>query len=189
MLLQPMLQRLKGAQDIQQALDVGMHDLMSLLGAERGNIQLLGRNGEFVVVAQHGLTARFLQAFRRVSSESTSICGRAAAAGELVFVADVSEDAGFAPHLPVARSEGISSVLSCPLMTLTDDWVGVASTHFALRANPTPLELQSVSDYGEALAQALDRFLPRQGRAEAVEAMADALMERVAGTAAPSLRS
>jgi len=180
-----MLQRLKSARDIQQALQVGMHDLMSLLGAERGNIQLLGHDGELVVVAQHGFTRRFLDVFRRVSSASTSVCGRAAAAGQLVFVQDVAEDAGFAPYLPVARSEGITSILSCPLTAPGGRWVGVASAHFALRASPTPLELQSVTEYGEALARALDLFLPRHQRAGAVEAMADALRDGVAPTTAP----
>jgi len=177
-----MLQRLKSARDIQQALQVGMHDLMSLLGAERGNIQLLGHQDELVVVAQHGFTAHFLDVFRRVSSASTSVCGRAAAAGQLVFVQDVAEDAGFAPYLPVARSEGITSILSCPLAAADGRWVGVASAHFGLRASPTPLELQSVAEYGEALARALDHFLPRHARADAVEAMAAALREGIAVT-------
>jgi GAF domain-containing protein len=185
MLLSPMLQRLKNARDLQEVLHVGMHDLMSLLGAERGNVQLVGRDGELVVVAQHGLTARFLDAFRRVSTTSASVCGRAAAAGELVFVADVAEDAGFGQYLPVAHSEGITSILSCPLTTANDEWVGVVSAHFALRADPTPLERQSVGEYGEALARTVDHFLPRHGRVDAVEAMADALRGRIAATSAP----
>lgn len=173
-----MLQRLQNAQDIHQVLLVGMHDLMSLLGAERGNIQLFGRASELVVVAQYGLTARFLGAFRRVSAESTSVCGRAAAARAVVFVPDVSDDATFVEHLPVARGEGITSILSCPLTTLAGDCIGMVSAHFAARANPTPLELAAVAQYGEALGQAVDHFLPRQGRVESVERMADDLVER-----------
>ena len=177
-----MLQRLKNARDLHEALHVGMHDLMSLLGAERGNVQLVGRDDELVVVAQHGLTTRFLDAFRRVSTTSASVCGRAAAAGELVFVADVAEDAQFGPHLSVTRSEGITSILSCPLTTADDEWVGMVSAHFALRADPTPLERQSVAEYGEALARTVDQLLPRRGRVEAVEAMAEALRESIGAT-------
>lgn len=172
-----MLLRLKSAQDLQQVLHVGMHNLMSLLGAERGNIQLVGRNRELVVVAQYGFTPRFLEEFRRVSAASASICGRAAAARELIFVPDIAADAGFAPHLAVARDEGITSVLSCPLTASHDHWIGMVSVHFALRANPTPLELASARTYGEALACAVDRLLPAQDRVEAVEAMAEALLQ------------
>lgn len=161
---------------------MGMHDLMSLLGAERGNIQLVGRDRELVVVVQHGLSTRFLDAFRRVSAASASVCGRAAATGELVFVPDIAEDTHFGPYVPVARSEGITSILSCPLTTADGEWVGVASAHFALRADPTPLERQSVGEYGEALARAVDQFLPRRGRVDAVEAMAEALRESIAAT-------
>lgn len=185
MLLSPMLHRLKSARDLHEALHVGLHDLMSLLGAERGNVQLIGRDGELVVVAQHGLTARFLDAFRRVSTTSASVCGRAAAAGELVFVADVAEDASFRQYLPVAHSEGITSILSCPLTTASAEWVGVVSAHFALRADPTPLERHSVGEYGAALARTVDQFLPRQGRADVVEAMAEALRESITAAPAP----
>ncbi len=172
-----MLQRLTKAQDIHEVLRVGLLDLMSFLGADRGNVQLLGRAGELVVVAQHGLSAHFLEAFRRVSVESPSVCGRAAAARAPVFVPEVSEDAIFAPHLPVARNDGITSILSCPLTTPDNTWIGVISAHFALRAHPTPLELQSAGEYGQALAEAVDQFLPRSERVETVEAMADDLME------------
>jgi hypothetical protein len=57
-----------------------------------------------------------------------------------------------------------------------DNWIGMVSVHFALRANPTPLELESARTYGETLACAVDRLLPGQDRVEAVEAMAEALL-------------
>ena len=44
------------------------------------------------------------------------------------------------------------------------------------------LERQSVGEYGEALARAVDQFLPRRGRVDAVEAMAEALRESIAAT-------
>ena len=181
-----MLQRLMKAQDVHEVLRVGLLDLMSFLGADRGNVQLLGYAGELVVVAQHGLSAHFLEAFRRVSVESPSICGRAAATRALVFVPEVSEDAAFVSHLPVARNEGITSILSCPLTTPDNNWIGVISAHFALQAHPTPLELQSAGEYGQALAEAVDRFLPRSQRVETVEAMADDLMETIEGAPLPA---
>ena len=172
-----MLQRLRSAQDIHEVLHVGMHDFMSLLGAERGNIQALGRSEELVIIAQHGLRTSFLEAFRRVSIESTSVCGRAAASRALVFVPDVSQDEAFGPHLAATRSEEITSILSCPLMTPATGWIGMVSAHFSQRANPTPLEMASAVEYGKALALALDSFLSCPGRVESVEAMAGALLE------------
>ena len=176
-----MLQRLQSTRNLGEALHVGMHDFMSLLGAERGNVQALGQCQDLLIIAQQGLGSSFLEAFRRVSAESTSVCGRAAALGDLVFVPDVTQDEAFGPHLGATRSEGITSILSCPLMTLATGPIGMVSAHFAQRANPTPLEMASAAEYGKALALALDRFLPSEGRIELVEAMASALLES-AGT-------
>lgn len=183
-----MLERLKGARNIHQVLQVGMHDLMSFLGAERGNIQMLGHSADLVVIAQHGLTPVFLEAFRRVSSGSASICARAAQNKTLVFVPDVSADQDFAPYLPIVQGEGILSILSFPLVTTAGDWIGMASAHFAQQANPTALELASVVQYGAELANAIHLHLPGQDRQEVIEAMAADLAARHSGHLQPCAR-
>ena len=160
MLVQPMLQRLQAAHDLHESLQVALADVVALLGAERGNIQLMDRQEQLVIVRQSGLCAAFLRAFARVPLDSGSVCGRAAQARKTVVVADVEMDEAFRPFREIARLVPFRSVLSSPLLAGDGNCVGMVSVHFANRFAPSTLDLQSLERYCRELAAVL---LERRG--------------------------
>ena len=65
-----------------ETLEGGLEEMLSavleLLGADKGNVQLLQPDGEtLVIVAQRGFEQEYLDRFRAVSSTDGSACGRA----------------------------------------------------------------------------------------------------------------
>jgi GAF domain-containing protein len=163
MLVQPMLQRLRAARDLQESLQVALADVVALHGAERGHIQLLDRQGQLAIVKQSGLPQAFLRAFERVALDKGTVCGRAALARKTVFVPDVEKDEAFRPFREAARAVPFRSVLASPLMAGPGACIGIVSVHFANRFMPSTLELQSLERYCRQLAGVL---LERGGHAE-----------------------
>ena len=67
-MLSSLTKRLYATPTFQDAITTILDDVIALLGAEYGNVQLpIGK--ELVIVAQRGLTGPFLKAFRRVKKE------------------------------------------------------------------------------------------------------------------------
>jgi GAF domain-containing protein len=179
MLLQPMLQRLAAARGLREILGVALHDVIALLGAERGDVQFVGTDGALVLVAQHNLPEGFLRALARVEPDAGTVCARARAAREVVFVRDVGRDPPFAPYVALAKAVPFTSVLSLPLLAARQRCIGVLSV---LSANfePTPLELESIRGYAGELVQAILRVA---GECE-LPALADSLCRQVLADAA-----
>ena len=173
-----MLSRLAAARGLEQTLLVGLRDVMSLHGAEMGNIQLVGEGGQLVIVAARGLTRAFLTTFERVTLDSGTVCGRAAKAGKPVFVKDVSVDADFAPYREFAATVPFRSVLSCPLISADAQFIGAVSVHSANLFAPTTLELQSAEMYGRHLADAIATWMPAQNRRGVAEHLSKALLDQ-----------
>lgn len=146
MLIQPMLQRLHAARDLEATLRAALADAVALHGAERGMIQLFDREGQLVPVQHTGLSRAFLDFFRRVAVTSGAVCARATVLGRTVFVRDVEQDPDFGPFLPVARAVPFRSVISSPL-TLGKACIGAVTVHFANPVTPSPLELHSLEVY------------------------------------------
>ena len=170
MLIAPMLQRLRAADTLEQALAVALADVVALHGAERGNIQLFNERGQLLLVQQTGFCAEFLRTFARLEPGPGSVCSRAAARGEIVHVPDVQVDPEFEPYRALARAVPFRSVLSAPLLSSGDVFVGIVSVHFANAFTPSALELESLSTYCGRLTDSLcSRTPPAELRARAEE--------------------
>ena len=103
---------------------------LALLGAERGNVQLLDpATGSLTIAAQCGFRAEFLEYFA-VVNDARSACGRAARGGIPVLITDVTTDPAFAPHREAAAAAGFRAVQSTPLIDATGTLLGVLSTHY-----------------------------------------------------------
>lgn len=89
MLLAPMLSRLTDANALGGKIEACLRDVIALHGAEMGNVQFPGSDGQLVIVAAQGLGPAFLKVFERVALDAGTVCGRAARSGKPVFVADV----------------------------------------------------------------------------------------------------
>jgi hypothetical protein len=77
MLASQMTQRLILSTTFEEAVHIVLDDVIALLGAEYGNVQL-SIGDELVIAAQRGLSADFLKTFRRVKKDDGSACGRVA---------------------------------------------------------------------------------------------------------------
>jgi GAF domain-containing protein len=172
MLIEPMLSRLDAAQDLRESFKVALDNVVALHGAEKGNIQLFDAQGHLVMVAQTGLSRRFLKAFERVALDAGTVCSRAAARRAIVFVDDVERDEGLAPYAALARSVPFRAVLSAPLITTAGRCIGVVSAHFANTFSPTALELESLESYCRQVADAIVHRLRDSDWTQAAEQLA-----------------
>src|SRR5437016_4829661 len=88
--------RLRAKKTFEAAVEEILDDVIALHGAEFGDVQLpIG--DELVIVAQRGLTMRFLKAFERVNTSNGCACGRPLRSGEPVVIRDVQEELTYEP--------------------------------------------------------------------------------------------
>jgi GAF domain-containing protein len=156
--LLPLSKRLYAARTFEEAVDTILDDTIALLGAEYGNVQLpIG--DALAIVAQRGLSAPFLKAFRRVSKNDDCACGRALRFRKTVVVTDVEKDADFAAFLNDAREAGFRAVQSTPFFTSDGLLLGMVSTHFASVHEPTAIELETLQSYSIVASEHAYRLL------------------------------
>ena len=151
--------RLWHARSLPQGLQEMLAATIELLGADKGNVQLLdAEQGVLRIVAQQGFAPEFLDFFRAVSAKDDSACGRALRAGRPVAIEDVAAEPSYAPFLAIARSAGYRAVISMPLIGYGDRPLGVLSAHFAQRHRPTAFELEQLSLYAQLAAAFIERW-------------------------------
>lgn len=151
-MLSSLSKRLRAAETFEVAIATILDDMIALLGAEYGNVQLPIRD-ELAIVAQRGLTEPFLRTFKRVKKEDGSACGRALRLRRTVVISDVEKDAEFATFLRDAKTAGFRAVQSTPFFTSDGLLLGIVSTHFANVHEPTPIELKTMQTYSVVAAE------------------------------------
>jgi two-component system, sensor histidine kinase len=147
MLMRSMIARVSSAASFEDAIQIILNDVIGLHGSEFGNLQLAG-GGDLVIVAQRGFLPPFLNAFRRVRKDDDSACGRAIRQGRQIVIHDVQADEAYAPFRKIAAEAGYRAVQSTPLITSIGTLIGVVSTHFTTPHTPTPIEMQTIKEYG-----------------------------------------
>jgi len=173
-MLSGLRKRLHASRTFVETIETILDDTISLHGAEYGNVQLpIG--DELVIVAQRGLAAPFLKAFRRVTKDDGCACGRALRLRRTVVVSDVEDDAGFTKFLKDARAAGFRAVQSTPLFTSDGLLLGIVSTHFANVHEPTPIELKTLQSYSAIAAEHAYRLLGNAMLADKAKQMHTAL--------------
>lgn len=155
MLLQPMLARLPRAGSARALLDSAVREVVALHGAHMGMAQMPAFCGDLVMVAQVNVPKRSLAGFARTSTAAGTVCGRAATARAIVYVAEVADDPEFAPFRAFAQSVPFTSVLSAPLIASDGDALGVVSVHSKRKFVPTGLELAALNEFTRAVADRL----------------------------------
>jgi GAF domain-containing protein len=144
--LQQLNQRLKASGTFETAVTTILADLVALHGAEFGNVQLAA-GAKLIIVAEHGLRAPFLSAFREVQTTDGCACGRAWQTGNPIIVANVDLDEPYAPFRDIAKEAGYRAVQSTPLITSDGQRLGMASTLFANPYVPTEIEMAVCKAY------------------------------------------
>lgn len=180
MLASQMTQRLFLSKTFERAVHTILDDVIALLGAEYGNVQVAAVD-ELLIVAQRGLSADFLKTFRRVKKEDGSACGRALRLGETVIIPDVESDPEFAAFRPDAMKAGFRSVQSTPFITKDGNVLGMVSTHFAHAHEPTPLEMLTPKKYSVVAAEYLNKLLGDAPLATKAAQMSEELYARTLG--------
>jgi hypothetical protein len=141
------------------ALDQVLEFALTLLHAERGNIQLADpATGVLRIAAQRGFSQEFVEYFAAVTDDR-SACGRAAQHLAQVIITDVTTDPGFVPHRDIALASGFRAVQSTPLVNRAGHLVGVLSTHYPQPTTPPRRALQSLSRFGALAGESLSAHL------------------------------
>jgi GAF domain-containing protein len=141
------------------ALDQVLEFALTLLHAERGNIQLADpATGVLRIAAQRGFGTEFMEYFAAVTDDG-SACGRAAKQHAQVVITDVTTDPGFAPHRDIALASGFRAVQSTPLVNRAGHLVGMLSTHYPRPTTPPRRDLQIVSRFGALAGESLSMLL------------------------------
>ena len=157
-MLQQMNQRLQAAVPFEASISTILADVVALHGAQFGNVQLIAGD-KLLIVAEHGLQAPFLLAFREVRTTDGCACGRAWQTGEPIVLEDVELDESFAPFREIAKEAGFRSVQSTPLIASDSMPLGMVSTHFAIRYVPTKIEMTICKAYCTMAADHLQALL------------------------------
>ena len=153
------LQRLGRLRPLEEGLQEILTASIELLGADKGNVQLLdSERGVLQIAAQRGFGQDFLEFFREVSAEEGSACGKALRCGERIVIDDVEADPDYAPCRPIARASGFRSVQSTPLIGKGGKCVGMLSTHFRSVHRPTEEDLRRLDLYARQAADFIERI-------------------------------
>lgn len=154
-------ERLTAHPTLARVLDFALDAAIALHSADFGNIQLLNFTKRSLEIrAQRGFDRKFLDAFRSVSIDDPSACGRALRDNRSVVIRDVNADPAFAPYRAVAAEAGYRGVQSTPLISSAGKIVGIISTHFRRPHEPTRLEMHLIRLYGRCLADAVLNLTP-----------------------------
>jgi PAS domain S-box-containing protein len=142
------------SRSLAEGLDEMLTAVIELLGADKGNVQLLDAEGfTLSVVAQRGFEPEFLDFLREVSAAEGSVWGRALRSKQRIVIEDVETDSPFEPYRAVARIADFRSMVSTPLLSADGALLGTVSTHFRLIHRPSAQELRRLDLY---LRQACD---------------------------------
>jgi len=140
-------------------LDQVLESALTLLHADRGNVQLADpATGALRIAAQRGFSPEFMDYFAAVTDDR-SACGRAAQRHAQVVIADVTTDPGFAPHREIALASGFRAVQSTPLLNRAGHLVGMVSTHYPQPTTPPRRDLQIARRFGALAGESLSTLL------------------------------
>src|SRR5215471_13712662 len=140
-------------------LDEVLEFALTLLHAERGNVQLADpATGALRIAAQRGFDSEFVAYFAAVADDR-SACGRAAQQRAQVVITDVTTDPGFAPHREIALASGFRAVQSTPLVNRAGHLFGMLSIHYSRPTTPPRRDLQIISRFGALAGESLSTLL------------------------------
>jgi PAS domain S-box-containing protein len=147
------------ANDVASCLEEVLKVAIEITGADKGNIQLLDNETNALTIAtQSGFEDPFVEFFESVATADTA-CGVALLTKQRVIVEDITESEIYAgtPSLTAMREADILAVQSLPLMSSSEQVLGVISTHFSNAHRPSEQELRLMDLLARQTADYLER--------------------------------
>ena len=151
--------RLWHLEKLEDGLDEMICAAIELLGASKGNIQLLDPQRDVLVIAaQRGFARDFLEPHREIPRDHPSAaCARALRSADRVIIADVEADPDYADLRNVAEGAGYRAVVSTPLIGTDDTVLGIISTYFPSPRRPSEESLRRLDLYAREAAGFIQR--------------------------------
>jgi len=151
--------------DARTVIDEGLEDALSVLRADRGNVQLVDPiSGSLRIAAQAGFGDEFLEYFAVVNDDGASACAIAARQHAQTVIADVNADPRYVPHREIAAASGYRAVQSTPLVDVRGHLLGMLSTHYPYPYRPPDEALEVMKRLGELMGQAIEACLEADGQ-------------------------
>ena len=152
--------RLWESQSLAAGLDEILRTARSLVGAAKGNIQLLNPSRNTLSIVGHeGFDAAFLATFEHINADDIGpACCRALASGRPVVIEDVLADEAYMPFLGVARAAGYRAVVSVPLFAADGSRLGAISMHFPAPHRPAESEMRRLQLYCRQASDFIQRI-------------------------------
>lgn len=96
-----------------------------------GNVQVYNcKLGGLEILVHQGCKPDFLEQFRFVGRNDTSVCARAYRRASRIAIPDLKNDPFYDKYYPSAQAAGFRSVQSTPIINSQGCVIGMLSTHF-----------------------------------------------------------
>ena len=158
-MIDPIQKKLHGT-DLHEVLDNLLQHAMMMCETKAGTLQLINETTNTLeIAASFGLSDEFITHFRIVTCDDGSVCGRALAKKETIFIDDLTTDRSFARHLNLALQNNIMSVQSTPLVSSSGKIIGMISVHFSTRKKKPTYDLQAFESFCTKAADKIEEFI------------------------------
>jgi GAF domain-containing protein len=158
-------QLLQPLAEARAVINEGLEDALSLLQADRGNVQIVDpASGSLRIAAEAGFSDEFLEYFAVVNDDDGSACAIAAQQHKQTVISDVNADPRYAPHRDIAAASGYRAVQSTPLVDVRGHLLGMLSTHYPHPYRPPDKDLEVMKRLGELMGQAIELCLEADGQ-------------------------
>jgi transcriptional regulator with GAF, ATPase, and Fis domain len=152
--------KLLGETDVRSLLNDILDAAISIMAADKGNIQLLDPvTGALRIHAYRGFSRRFLEFFNEVHEGKGASCGAAKQQARRMVVSDIQNSPIFSetPSLGVMLADGIRAVQSTPLFSRSGELFGMLNTHFGKPYHPTDRQFRFLDLLARQAADAIER--------------------------------
>ena len=151
-------EKLHGA-ELHEVFSNLLQHAMMMFETKAGTLQLYNEiNKTLEIATSFGLSDEFITHFRIVTCDDGSVCGRALAKKETIFIDDLTTDISFARHLNLALQNNIFSVQSTPLITSSGEIIGMISVHFSTRKKKPAYNLQAFESFCRKAADKIEEL-------------------------------
>ena len=142
--------------ELNDILDKLLQQAMMMCETKAGTLQLINESNNILeIAASSGLSDEFITHFRIVTCDDGSVCGRALAKKQTIFIEDLTKDRSFARHLNLALQNNIMAVQSSPLISSSGRIIGMISVHFT---NPKKIHKGSLKAFELFCTKAADKI-------------------------------